>query len=80
MKKIVFLVMLWMVSIGTTWADNVEFTTHAPDVVVNGEQFRLTFTVNTMNVKEFRAPSITNFFLKLYYLHLCIGCYKGRDF
>ena len=61
MKKIVFLVMLWMVSIGTTWADNVEFTTHAPDVVVNGEQFRLTFTVNTMNVKEFRAPSITNF-------------------
>lgn len=61
MKKIVSLIMLWVVSIGMLHADNVEFTANAPDVVISGEQFRLTFTVNTMKVKDFRAPSITDF-------------------
>ena len=61
MKKIVSLMMLWFVSIGILYADNVEFTANAPDVVISGEQFRLTFTVNTVKVKDFRAPSITNF-------------------
>ena len=61
MKKIVSLIMLWVVSIGMLYADNVEFTANAPDVVISGEQFRLTFTVNTMKVKDFRAPSITDF-------------------
>ena len=61
MKKIVSLLMLWIVSIGVIYADNVEFTANAPDVVVSGEQFRLTFTVNTTNVKDFRAPSIADF-------------------
>ena len=50
-----------VVSIGMLYADNVEFTANAPDVVISGEQFRLTFTVNTMKVKDFRAPSITDF-------------------
>ena len=44
MKKIVSLIMLWVVSIGMLYADNVEFTANAPDVVISGEQFRLTFT------------------------------------
>ena len=61
MKKIVSLVMLWMAAINILQAENVDFAASAPDVVVNGEQFRLTFTVNTMDVKDFRAPSITNF-------------------
>ena len=61
MKKIVSLIMLWVVSIGMLYADNVEFTANAPDVVISGEQFRLTFTVNTMKVKDFRAPSITDY-------------------
>lgn len=37
-------------------------TAEAPDVVVSGDQFRLTFTVNTQKVKDFRAPSITKGF------------------
>ena len=53
MKKIVSLIMLWVVSIGMLYADNVEFT--AIDIRI------VTFTVNTMKVKDFRAPSITDF-------------------
>ena len=44
------------------WADgNVTFTASAPDVVVSGDQFRLTYTVNTQKVRDFRAPSIKGF-------------------
>ena len=44
------------------WADgNVTFTASAPDVVVSGDQFRLTYTVNTQKVRDFRAPNIKGF-------------------
>lgn len=44
------------------WADgNVTFTASAPDVVVSGDQFRLTYTVNTHKVRDFRAPNIKGF-------------------
>ena len=36
-------------------------TAEAPDVVVSGDQFRLTFTVNTQKGKDFLAPSISGF-------------------
>jgi hypothetical protein len=39
----------------------VTFTAAAPDVVVSGDQFRLTYTVNTQKVRDFRAPSIKGF-------------------
>jgi hypothetical protein len=39
----------------------VTFTASAPDVVVSGDQFRLTYTVNTQKVRDFRAPSIKGF-------------------
>lgn len=42
-------------------ANEVNFVAAAPDVVVSGDQFRLTFTVNTQKVKDFRAPSIKGF-------------------
>lgn len=41
--------------------NEVNFVAAAPDVVVSGDQFRLTFTVNTQKVKDFRAPSIKGF-------------------
>lgn len=60
MKNLFFLVVLWIVSINT-YADDIQFTTNAPNAVVNGEQFKISFTVNSTNVRDFRAPSITDF-------------------
>ena len=42
-------------------ADKVSFTASAPDAVVVGEQFRLSYIVTTQKVKDFRAPSIKGF-------------------
>lgn len=41
--------------------DNVSFTATAPDVVVVGDQFRLSYKVTTQKIKDFRAPSIKGF-------------------
>lgn len=61
MRKCVFLLLL-LVTVMQVWADkNVTFKAEAPDVVVSGDQFRLTFTVNTQKVKDFRMPSISGF-------------------
>ena len=61
MKKVLLFFITIIITLNS-WADgNRTFTTMAPDVVVNGDQFRLTFTVNTQKVKEFRAPNITDF-------------------
>ena len=39
----------------------MSFTASAPDAVVVGDQFRLSYTVTTQKVKDFRAPSIKGF-------------------
>ena len=44
-----------------TFADKVSCVASAPDVVVVGDQFRLSYTVTTQKVKDFRAPSIKGF-------------------
>ena len=61
MKNLLFLIMLWVLGMHNLYADDVQFTTNAPDVVVNGEQFRIAFTINSSNAKDFRAPSISDF-------------------
>lgn len=62
MRKVIFFLLL-ILTTGHAWADNkATLTADAPDVVVSGDQFRLTFTVNTQKVKDFRAPSITKGF------------------
>lgn len=43
------------------WADKVNFTATAPDAVAVGDQFRLSYTVSTQKVRDFRAPSIKGF-------------------
>lgn len=62
MRKIIF---LWMALILTnlyTFADGkVSFTATAPDAVAIGDQFRLSYTVTTQKVRDFRAPSIKGF-------------------
>ena len=41
--------------------DKVTFTASAPETVAVGYQFRLTYTVNTSNVRDFQIPSIADF-------------------
>ena len=48
-------------TLGMSAKDEISFRADAPEVVVSGDQFRLTFTINTQDVKDFRAPSIQNF-------------------
>lgn len=62
MRKIVFLwIMLIAVSMNTFADDKVSFTASAPDAVAVGDQFRLSYTVTTQKVRDFRAPSIKGF-------------------
>ncbi|WP_297645540.1 BatD family protein [uncultured Bacteroides sp.] len=62
MRKIVF---LWIVLIAVgvdVFADGkISFTASAPDAVAVGDQFRLSYTVTTHQVRDFRAPSIKGF-------------------
>lgn len=61
MRKIIFL-LICITNVLGLWADDkINFVAEAPEVVVSGDQFRLSFTVNTQKVKDFRAPSINNF-------------------
>lgn len=42
------------------WAD-VQVTASAPDVVVVGDQFRLSYKVNTQDIDDFSAPAVSGF-------------------
>lgn len=61
MRKVILLFILVTTVLGAWADDNVTFTATAPDVVVSGDQFRLTYTVNTQKVRDFRAPNIKGF-------------------
>lgn len=60
MRKFIFLFIVWTIGM-YLHADNIDFRADAPDAVAVGDQFRLTFTVNSDNIKNFRAPSIKDF-------------------
>ena len=61
MRKVILFFILISTVIGA-WADgNITFTANAPEVVVSGDQFRLSYTVNTKKVRDFRAPDIKDF-------------------
>ena len=61
MSKLIIILMTLMAYSTQTFADKVSFVASAPDVVVVGDQFRLSYTVTTQKVKDFRAPSIKGF-------------------
>lgn len=61
MKKILFLLFGLLIANVGAFADDVQFTASAPKAVVKGEQFRLSYTVTTQKVKDFRAPSFEGF-------------------
>ncbi len=60
MRKVILFFILISTVIGA-WADGVTFTANAPEVVVSGDQFRLSFTVSSKKVRDFRAPNIKDF-------------------
>lgn len=60
MRKVILFFILISTVIGV-WADGITFTANAPEVVVSGDQFRLSYTINSQKVRDFRAPSIQNF-------------------
>lgn len=61
MRKLIVL-LIGLIAISTyAFADKVTFTASAPDAVVTGDQFRLSYTITTQKVKDFRAPSIKGF-------------------
>ena len=61
MKKLIIILMALIAYSTHVFADKVSFTASAPDAVVVGEQFRLSYIVTTQKVKDFRAPSIKGF-------------------
>ena len=60
MRKVILFFILISTVIGA-WADGITFTANAPEVVVSGDQFRLSYTINSQKVRDFRAPSIQGF-------------------
>ena len=61
MRKYIFLILMITVSLKMFADDEVTLRAAAPDVVVNGDQFRLTYTVNSQDVKDFLAPQTKGF-------------------
>ena len=52
MKKLIVILMALIAYSTQALADKVSFTASAPDVVVVGDQFRLSYTVTTQKVKR----------------------------
>lgn len=61
MKKMIIILMALIAYSTQALADKVSFTASAPDAVVVGDQFRLSYTVTTQKIKDFQAPSIKGF-------------------
>ena len=63
MKKILLTLTLFVATFAcrTVQAEELTFTADAPNAVVMGETFRLSYTVNTHNAKSFRVGNITDF-------------------
>ena len=61
MRKLIIILMALIAYSTQALADKVSFTASAPDAVVVGDQFRLSYTVTTQKVKDFQVPSIKGF-------------------
>ncbi len=62
MRRVIFLLIaILIVNLKTFADDKISFTATAPDVVVVGDQFRLSYKVTTQKVKDLRVPSIKGF-------------------
>ena len=61
MRKYIFLILMIVIPLQMFAKDEVTLRASAPEVVVNGDQFRLTYTVNSQDVKDFLAPQAKGF-------------------
>ncbi len=61
MRKYIFLILMISASLQMFAKEEVTLRASAPEVVVNGDQFRLTYTVNSQDVKDFLAPQAKGF-------------------
>lgn len=61
MKKLLVIITLLIATLASVHAEEVTFTADAPGAVVMGETFRLSYTVNTHNAKNFRVGNIADF-------------------
>lgn len=61
MRKLIFLFITLLSFSMNGYAGNIKLVAEAPDAVAIGDQFRITYTVNTQNTKSFRASSIRGF-------------------
>lgn len=61
MKKLLVIITLLIATLASVYAEEVTFTADAPGAVVMGETFRLSYTVNTHNAKNFRVGNIADF-------------------
>lgn len=57
-RRLLLPVMLILLAGVRAVAQDVTFTAQAPNAVVVGERFRITYKVNTRDAKEFRAPDM----------------------
>ena len=57
-RRFLLAVTLVMLTAVRVVADDITFTAQAPQAVVVGERFRITYKINTRNIKEFRAPDM----------------------
>ncbi len=60
MKRNILTLILLITATAAAFADNISFTASAPRSVVVGQQFRLTYQVNSANVSEPNIPNIDN--------------------
>lgn len=51
-------VILLICGVGKVYADELSFTAQAPQAVVLGDRFNISYVVNTRNVKDFRPPQM----------------------
>ena len=61
MKQLISILSILIVGYTQVLADEISFTAEAPEAVVAGEHFNLSYTVTTKDVKEFQGPSFQGF-------------------
>ncbi|WP_321517193.1 BatD family protein [uncultured Bacteroides sp.] len=71
MRKLIFLFIILLIPGINSFANNAKIVAEAPDVVAVGDQFRITYTVNTQDAKSFRASSMKG-------LDVLAGPYESR--
>ncbi|WP_288155473.1 BatD family protein [Phocaeicola sartorii] len=59
MKK--YIVLIWLCCFVLTTQAAIQVKASAPSVVEEGEQFRLSFTINTQDITDFNFPSLKEF-------------------